>query len=303
MQQAVTQQAVVGIDVGGTRTKGALVLPDGTTVRHVVRPTPSDLATRLGPAVAEIVATLEVPDVSVVALGIAVPGLVDDVRGVGVWSANLGWRDVDLRAAVAAHVSVPVAVGHDVRAGLLAEHRLGAAREVPDVLFVPIGTGIASALISAGRVVTGSPWTGEVGHVVVTPDGPVCGCGRRGCLEAVAGAAGIARRWNKLSGEQGDAVEVARRVASGDPVAGRVWQEAVDALVSVLAPVVAAAGTRLVVLGGGLAEAGEILLGPVRTALAIRLGGRDDVAVRRAALGDRAGALGAALLALDLVAR
>lgn len=296
------REAVVGIDVGGTRIKAALVGVGGTVVRDAVRATPPDIGVRLGEVAAELIEELARGDHAVVALGLAIPGLVDDARGVGVWSANLGWQELDVRSLVAPRVRVPLVIGHDVRLGLLAEHRLGAARGVADVLFVPIGTGLASALISGGRVVFGSPWTGEIGHVIVVPEGPVCGCGRRGCLEAVAGAAGIARRWSELSGRSGDAAEVARLVAAGDPIARGVWDEAVDALVSVVAPVVAATGTRLLLVGGGLARAGDVLLDPLRRALTTRLGGRDDVSVAGAALGDRAGSLGAAQLALDLVA-
>jgi glucokinase len=296
------REAVVGVDVGGTRTKATLVDLEGRVLRDSVRATPPEVGTRLGAFCDEVVAEL-VADDELVALGLAIPGMVDDARGIGVWSANLGWEDLDARALVAPHVSVPFAIGHDVRAGLLAEHRLGGARGVDDVLFVPIGTGLASALISGGRVVAGSPWTGEIGHVVVVPGGPRCGCGQYGCLEAVAGAAGIGRRWRELSGEPGDSEEVARRAAAGEPLARRVWEESVDALASVLAPVVAAAGTSLVLVGGGLAQAGDVLLDPLRARLAARLGERAVVDVRPAELGDRAGSLGAAQLALDLVAR
>lgn len=300
---------VVGIDVGGTRTKAALVTDSGVVLAHVVRPTPPDIGSRLGVLAAETVAELAASPAglaeggtpAVRAVGVVVPGLVDDVHGVGVWSVNLGWRDLDLHAAVATHVDLPVAVGHDVRAGLLAEHRLGAARGETDALFVPIGTGIAGALLSGGRVLAGSPWAGEIGHVTVVPDGPPCGCGRRGCLEAVASAAAIGRRWTELSGVTGDAEDVAGRADAGNPLARRIWSEAVEALACVVAPVVAAAGTRLVVVGGGLVQAGDTLLRPLRTALAARLGPAHDVEVTAAALGDRAGSLGAALLALDRV--
>ena len=232
-----------------------------------------------------------------------VPGLVDDVAGIGVWSANLGWRDLDLRGRVAAHVDVPVAVGHDVRSGLLAEHRLGAARKAENVLFVPLGTGLASAILCRGQLVTGSRWTGEIGHIVVVPDGPLCGCGQRGCLEALSSAGAIGRRWSEATGLVGDAEEVARRAEAGEAEAARIWQEAVDALAIMVAPVVAAVGTELVLIGGGLVHAGETLLEPLRTALRARLGGRDDVVVEAAALGSRAGSLGAATIALDLVGR
>ena len=279
------REAVVGIDVGGTRIKSALVTPDGQVLAEAVRPTPEKVGDQLGEVAAKAVVelTARVGDaVDLLAVGVAVPGLVDDLTGIGVWSANLGWRDLDLRGGVAAHVDVPVAVGHDVRSGLLAEHRLGAARDVDNVLFVPLGTGLASAILCRGQLVTGSLWTGEIGHIVVVPDGPLCACGQRGCLEALSSAGAIGRRWSEATGLVGDAEEVARRAEAGEPEARRIWQEAIDALAIMVAPVVAAAGTELVLIGGGLVHAGDTLLEPLRTALTVRLGGRDDVAVRPA---------------------
>ena len=106
-----------------------------------------------------------------------VPGLVDERRGVGVWSANLGWRDLPVRDAVAARLRVPTVVGHDVRAGLLAETRLGAARGARHALFLPVGTGIAGALLLEGVLISADGWAGELGHMVVDPAGPPCACG------------------------------------------------------------------------------------------------------------------------------
>lgn len=301
---AVVQDMVVGIDVGGTRIKAVLATPEGSVTADTVRPTPPRLGERLGAVTADIVAELSAAGAGApVAVGVVVPGLVDDEAGIGVWSANLGWRDLDLRGVIGAHVDVPVAVGHDVRSGLLAEHRLGAARGCDNVLFVPLGTGIACAVLARGRPVTGSLWTGEIGHVNVIPDGPLCGCGRRGCLEAVASAGAIGRRWSAATGLAGDAEQVAARVRAGDPAAIRVWDEAVEALTLVVAPVVAAVGVELVLVGGGLVRAGATLLDPLRAGLTRRLGGRDLARVAPAALGDRAGALGAATIALELVAR
>jgi glucokinase len=300
------REAVVGIDVGGTRIKSALVTPDGQVLAEAVRTTPESVGDRLGEVAAKAVVELTARvdhAVDLLAVGVAVPGLVDDVAGIGVWSANLGWRDLDLRGGISAHVDVPVAIGHDVRSGLLAEHRLGAARDADNVLFVPLGTGLASAILCRGQLVTGSLWTGEIGHIVVVPDGPLCACGQRGCLEALSSAGAIGRRWSAATGLVGDAEEVARRADAGEPEARRIWQEAIEALAIMVAPVVAAAGTELVLIGGGLVHAGDTLLDPLRVALTTRLGGRDDVAVEAAALGDRAGSLGAATIALDLVGR
>jgi len=330
---AVAPGAVVGIDVGGTRIKAALLSTDGVVLGETTRPTPTDIGGRIGAVAAEIVhelsgmlpqgrsrapsdasshapsdASSHVPsdaagDVppKVLAVGVAVPGWVDDAAGRALWSANLGWRDLDLRDAVAAHCHLPVAVGQDVRAGLQGEHRFGAARGVHNVLFVPLGTGLASALLIAGRPVAGTFCAGEIGHVVIEPGGELCGCGQRGCLETVASAGAIGRRWSARSGSPGDAADVARLTAEGDPLAASVWREAVEALAATLAPVVAATGTELVLVGGGLVRAGEVLLGPLRAALTSRLGICDGVAIAAAALGDRAGALGAAALALDLL--
>jgi glucokinase len=307
------REAVVGIDVGGTRVKSALVTPEGEVLAEDVRATPSDVAERLGDIAAEVVTALrravcppvagQRDETTLLAVGVAVPGLVDEEAGIGVWSANLGWRDLDLRGAVTRRVDLPVAIGHDVRSGLLAEHRLGAARDADNVLFVPLGTGLASAMLSRGRLVMGSLWTGEIGHIIVVPDGPQCGCGQRGCLEAVSSAGAIGRRWSEATGLEGDAEEVARRADAGEAVALRIWHEAIEALATMVAPVVAAAGTDLVLIGGGLVHAGDTLLDPLQAALTTRLGGREDVVVAPAALGDRAGSLGAATIALDLVAR
>lgn len=296
---------VVAVDVGGTRVKAALVAADGTSLAERVLPTPTDPAATLPDVVATLVAefgAVAEPD----GVGVVVPGLVDDVAGTAVWAANLGWRDMPLRALLQERLrrsggGLPVAVGHDVRAGLTAEHRFGAARDCDNVLFVPLGTGIAAAQLCAGRVVLGSGWTGEIGHVVLEPEGPACGCGARGCLEAISSAGAIARAHTAATGERIDAAAVAARVRAGDVTAAGIWRHAVSTLARALAPVVATAGTERVVVGGGLVLAADTLLDPLRAALQALLPPAFPLEVVPAALGDRAGCLGAACLAHDLV--
>ncbi|WP_404351345.1 ROK family protein [Phycicoccus jejuensis] len=290
----------VGVDIGGTRIKTVLVQQGSVVARHV-QPTPEGLAARFGDVVAggvdrllAVAAGDGLAGATPSRVGVVVPGLVDERRGVAEWSANLGWRDLDLLGALRGRVPGRVAVGHDVRAGLLGEHLLGAARGVDDVLFVPLGTGVAVALMTAGRVVRGSSWSGELGHVVVDPAGPRCGCGRSGCLEALTGAGAVGHRWRE-AGREGDARTVAEAVAAGDAVAQRIWSDAIEVLAGTLAPVVASAGTRRVVVGGGMAQAGPVLLDPLRAALHLR-GPDDALEVVRAELGDWAGAIGAAHL-------
>ncbi len=129
-----------------------------------------------------------------VAAGVAIPGVVDEARGVAVFAANLGFRDVPLRDLVAERLGLPAALGHDMRAAGLAEARLGAGHGAEDVIFVGIGTGIAAAHVRGGHTNSGAHGAaGELGHIVVRPGGPACACGQRGCLETGASASAASR--------------------------------------------------------------------------------------------------------------
>jgi glucokinase len=300
---------VAAVDVGGTRTKSALVDARGVEVVSRTGPTsrgldrPGALASAVELAVGELVelAAREGAGSDLVAVGAVVPGLVDDEAGVARYSANLGWRDQQVVVPLEDALHLPVALGHDVRAGLLAESRWGAARAARHALFLPVGTGIAGALMLDGHVISADGWSGELGHVIVEPDGPVCGCGARGCLEAVASAAAIEASYAARSGERVGADVVAARVAAGEATARAVWQRAVDALARAVVTAVTLTGVDLVLVGGGLARSGEVLLAPLRGAVDSGLTFQRRPRIIGAALGDRAGCLGSACLAWDLV--
>src|SRR5262249_3391963 len=158
---------------------------------------------------------------------------VDAWQGIAVYSANLGWRDVPLRRLLGDRLGgVPVALGHDVRTGGLAEGRIGAGRGADRFLFVALGTGIAGAIGVGGGGEEGAHGSaGEIGHIVVRPGGAPCPCGQRGCLERYASAAAVSQAWARTSGDpEADAADCAKAVRSGDERAAGVWQEAVDAL-------------------------------------------------------------------------
>jgi glucokinase len=304
---AATARCVVALDVGGTSMKGALVDDQHNVRLRQSFPTPAAegpdaVLDQMATAFATLTARagevgLESPD----AAGVVVPGIVDEARGVAVVAANIGWRDAPVASILRERLGIPVALGHDVRAGGLAESRLGAATGARDVLFVALGTGIAASCIVDGRALAAGGYAGELGHVVVEPEGERCGCGGRGCLERVASAAAIARRYTSRGGaEVTGAAEVAARVRAGDRVAVAVWEEAVAALVDVLHTSVTLLGPEVVVLGGGLAEAGDLLLEPLRARLDERLTFQRRPRLVQAALGDQAGCLGAALLAWTL---
>lgn len=302
---------VIALDVGGTGMKAALVAEDGSLLHEARRATGRDR----GPdAVVESILEFaaELRDLGVrrcgeaaSAAGVAVPGIVDAENGIAVYAANLGWRDVPMRTLLSDRLGgIPVALGHDVRTGGLAEGRIGAGRGADRFLFVPLGTGIAGAIGIAGRIEAGAHgYAGEIGHIVVRPGGPACGCGQHGCLETLASASAVTRAWAAASGDpEADAADCAKAVASGDPRAREVWLAAVGALADGLVTALTLLDPRTLIIGGGLAEAGETLFAPLRAAVEERVTFQRLPEIVPAALGDTAGCLGAGLLAWDLLA-
>ncbi|AXE79286.1 ROK family protein [Streptomyces atratus] len=301
---------VIALDVGGTGMKAALVGADGALLHEARRATGRER----GPdAVVESILTFaadlraygeEHLGESAVAAGVAVPGIVDAENGIAVYASNLGWRDVPMRELLGERLGgVPVALGHDVRTGGLAEGRIGAGKGADRFLFVPLGTGIAGAIGIAGTIESGAHgYAGEIGHIVVRPDGPDCGCGQRGCLETLASASAVTRAWAAASGDPtADAADCAKAVESGDPAAVEVWRNAVDALAAGLVTALTLLDPSTLIIGGGLAEAGETLFTPLRAAVEERVTFQKLPHIVPAALGDTAGCLGAGLLAWDLL--
>lgn len=242
----------------------------------------------------------------------AVPGIVDHTGGIAVYAVNIGWRNVPFRSLLGERLRArggerepcPVTLGHDLRAGGLAECRLGAARGVDRFLFTALGTGIAAAIGVEGRIEPGaSAAAGEIGHVIVRPGGLPCGCGQRGCLERYASASAVSLAWAAASGDDGaTAADCARAVASGDARARTVWRNAVDALADGLLIALTLLDPAVIVVGGGLAEAGDTLFVSLREAVAARMALQNLPAIIPAELGDAAACLRAGLLALDLIA-
>ncbi len=191
-----------------------------------------------------------------------------------------------------------------MRTGALAEGRVGAGRDADRFLFVALGTGIAGGIGVEGRVEAGAHgFAGEIGHIVVRPQGAPCPCGQRGCLERFASAAAVSEAWAAASGDpDADAADCAKAVESGDPKAQAVWQEAIDALADGLVTALTLLDPRTLIIGGGLAEAGETLFTPLREAIRSRITFQKQPSIVPAALGDGAGCLGAGLLAWDLLA-
>ncbi|MEU1298892.1 ROK family protein [Streptomyces shenzhenensis] len=300
---------VIALDVGGTGMKAALIGDGGELLHQDRRATGRERGPEavvegiLGFAADLRAHGAERLGEPAVAAGIAVPGIVDEARGIATYAANLGWHDVPLRALLTDRLGIPVALGHDVRTGGLAEGRIGAGRGADRFLFVPLGTGIAGAIGLDGRVEAGAHgFAGEIGHIVVRPGGTACPCGQRGCLERYASASAVTEAWAAACGDpDADAADCAKAVASGDPNAVRVWQQAVDALADGLVTALTLLDPRTLIIGGGLAEAGETLFRPLQDAVRRRVTFQKLPSIVPAALGDTAGCLGAGLLARDLL--
>jgi len=294
---------VLGIDVGGTSMKAAFysVRADGRLgeAEHTERrATPPDAATAdaLGDFATDLIAAHGPVD----AVGVGAPGIVDDIAGVAEFSVVPQWVDLPLRALLTDRLTgTPVALGHDVRLGGLAEGRIGAALGTRDYLFVALGTGVGGMLCLDGIPRLGPHHrAAEIGHVVVDPVGDPCGCGQRGCLETIASAAGIKRRY----GTAISAHEVARLAAAGDIRARHVWSQAIQALSVALVGAITLLDLDMIVIGGGVAKAGEQLLGPLRAEIEAGLTFQRSPQLVQAELGDEAAVAGAALIAFDLLA-
>jgi glucokinase len=303
----MTEQSVVAIDLGGSSMKGALVAADGSALARIDAPTPAaaggqavlaaalDLARRLAAAA---------DPGRVVAAAAITPGQVHE--GVVRFAANVGFRDVPLAAELSTALGVPAAVEHDAAGAALAEAAHGSRGD--DCLFVALGTGIGSGHVRGGAVATGSTGgAGELGHIPVYPDGEPCACGQLGCLEVYASAAGVARRYaaarraaatnaDAPAAHDASADEVVARLGN-DPMARAVWAKAIEALALALATTTLLVDPGVIVLGGGLAGAGDPLLKPLSGRLAARLAWRQPPPLELSALGMDAGWRGASLLA------
>jgi glucokinase len=301
-------EAVLAVDVGGTDTKAALFDKTGRMLGLSRTPTPRH-GERTALSVIARVHELSLqyaadfPRVHPRAVGLLGPGVVDDDAGIGILSTNLHWANVPFKQLTEERLGLPTTFSHDVRAAGAAEFRLGAARPYRDVVVLVIGTGIAASIYVNGQAHTGAGYAGEIGHSIVHPAGSLCGCGARGCLETVASAGAIVRRYEEVTGIRlGGARQVLALAGTGDAAAALIWSEALDALALSIAQLAAVLAPEAVVIGGGLAQAGDRLFVPLRERVHALLSFHRRPLLVPASIGENAGLLGGALRARDLVA-
>jgi glucokinase len=309
--------AAIGIDIGGTKVAAGVVDDAGRVQAILRRPTPGHEPAKVVDLIVDLV-NLLAADHPVAAVGIGAAGLVDVERATVRFAANLAWRDEPLRADVAARVSLPVVIENDANAAAWGEYRFGAGDQQPDVVVLTIGTGIGGAIILDGRLHRGRfGAAGEPGHLRVVPNGLRCGCGNDGCLEQYSSGTALVRaarevartrpadgcRMLELAGGDVSHIDgpvVTQAAREGDPAAVACFEEIGRWLGQGLADLAAILDPGRFVIGGGVAEAGELLLAPARTEFAQALTGagyRPLAEVVSARLGEQAGLIGAADLA------
>lgn len=296
--------------------KCGLVAADGAVLHRETRPTPRAVDDPRGggrgalDALLETVVELEQKAAAdghrVRAVGVVVPGIINAEDGTVV-AENLAWAGTPVLAALqdAVGPDQQVLLAHDVRGGGYAELRQGALTGTTNSLFLPLGTGIAAAMVVDGTLVSGDGYAGELGHTrfVHGETAEQCACGQWGCLETVASAAALARRYHLRTGRVVDgAREVLELLAQGDADAAVVWSEALAALVDALVMYTTLVAPTRIAIGGGLVGAGETLLAPLREGVHARLTFQREPEIVAAVLGEEAGCLGAALMAWDRVA-
>jgi glucokinase len=285
----------LGVDVGGTNIK-RVVLDDDRIVERSSEPTRSEEGVT---AVLDRVAGLAREAGPVDSVGVALPGLFDrEGRGVLLPNLHGEWVGRPIARPLRQALGLPVHLINDGHAFALAEARIGAARGADDVLCIVCGTGIGGGLVLGGRLHLGvEDRAGEVGHHTVVADGPLCGCGNRGCLETLAGARAIAQAAGQRSFD--DVVASAR---SGDERAREAFRGAATYIGIAIANLTIFITPQRIVLGGGVAEAGDVLLDPLRAEVERRAGRvapLHAIEIVPATLGADAGAVGAALAGGD----
>lgn len=309
----------IGVDIGGTKIAAGVVDEDGTLLAKTRRDTSPDDAASIDRAIADVYAELSA-SYEIGAMGLAAAGFVAADRSGVLFAPNIAWRDYPLRDNVAALIDddVRIVVENDANAAGWAEFRFGAARDVDDMLMLTVGTGLGGAIVVSGELVRGA-WgvAAEIGHMRVVPGGHYCGCGHEGCWEQYASGSALVRdaqaqavvdpsaagRLLELAGGDPEKItgpHVTKAAQEGDPLAVRLLADLGRWVGEGSASVAALLDPGLIVVGGGVASAGELLLAPARKGFAEQLsarGHRPEASIVVAAMGNDAGMVGAADLA------
>ncbi|WP_297197426.1 ROK family protein [Thermanaeromonas sp.] len=309
----------LGIDLGGTSIKGGIVDKEGRILAQGQVPTKAQdgaevVLAQMATLTEVLKVTAGIKESELQGAGVGIPGSVDVEKGLVRLAPNLHWSNFPLKEKMEKVLGIPVSLDNDAHVAALGEMWQGAGRNYKDILMVTIGTGIGSAVILDGEVRRGFWGYGaELGHVKVDPEGALCQCGGRGCLETLASATAIVHqverelkrgRPSSLQHKPGlEAKDVLLAAREGDELALEVVNRAASYLGIALANAVFLLGPEVVIIGGGVAQAGEVILKPLKERFVEALGPWQirPLPLLAARLGNKAGFVGAAYLALSLL--
>ncbi|WFE67668.1 MULTISPECIES: ROK family glucokinase [Micromonospora] len=308
----------IGVDVGGTKVAGGVVDDTGRVLVQARRDTPADDVGKTRDVIIDLVTQLAAGH-QVDAVGIGAAGWIDASRSTVLFAPNLAWRDEPLRDYVSTATGLPVIVENDGNVAAWAEFRHGAAREADDsMVMFTIGTGVGGGIVLGGELVRGAHGiAAELGHMLTVPDGHQCGCGRLGCIEQYASGSALVRFARAgarqepqratalldLAGGDAEAITgpmVTTAAQAGDPISAEAFAQIGRWLGTSLADMAQILDPQVLVVGGGVVDAGDLLLGPTRRSFTDALAQRSRLPVaeiRPAELGNSAGVIGAADLA------
>lgn len=313
----MTARLTCGIDIGGTKVAGAVVDADGAVVAEARVVSPATDPSAMEAAVADLVAGFAAEH-DIAAIGVGAAGYIASDRSTVLFAPNIAWRNEPLGADLARLTGLPVVVENDANAAAWGEFRHGAGRDVDDQLMVTVGTGVGGGVVTDGRLLRGAHGVAaEIGHLCVVKDGRPCGCGNRGCFEqygsgtalvrsareAVAASSLLAQDLLKRAGGDPEAITgpmITAAAKDGDQFAIEQLQQLGGWLGHGIASLVAVLDPAVIVIGGGVSEAGDLLVDPLRHSFEHELTGRGfrpRAEIRLAELGNRAGVIGAADLA------
>ncbi len=312
----------IGIDIGGTKIAGAVVSESGEILEELRVPSPAQDPDQMITEVVGLINQLaaKAPE-KVVAAGVAAAGFIDADQSTILYAPNLNWRNEPFRDRLKAHLDLPVFIENDANAAGWAEFKFGAGKGTKDMVMLTLGTGVGGAVVADYKLRRGGFGIGgELGHVRVVQDGRQCGCGRKGCVEQYASGSAVLKAAKKLASSDGPAGERLRQLKaeSGELTGHQVYQALLEGdaatrelvnqagsyLGQAMGSITAVLDPQVFVIGGGLSEAGELILDPIRQSYLRELparGFRPEAEIVTAQFSNQAGVIGAADLARESV--
>jgi glucokinase len=309
-------RAVIGVDLGGTNVRSALITPSGDIQDKLKEPTKARdgharVVQRLAEHISLQLGKARQKDLAVLAVGVGAPGVIKVHHGVVVKSPNFpDWNNLPLKQELEAALGIPVFIENDANAAALGEQWLGAGRGIKSMIFLTLGTGVGGGIVHDGKIWQGADgMAGEVGHMTILPDGRPCGCGNRGCLEMYASSRGIVMSYQEARAKELGAPGAAEITSSdvyqhardGEPLAIAVMREMGRALGIGIANLINIFNPEMVVIGGGVKDAWPLFIEAVRDEVRKRAFEypAERTQIVPSVLGDDAGMVGAAAVALQ----